>query len=80
MPACPVKKKDRGKGVYKVCSRDQGMTKEQWDALPKDRKTWKGRQEQQGGQKATSASLQASAPPPPPPAAFDWWGQYYQGN
>ena len=79
-PACPVKKEDRGKGVYKVCSRDQGMTKEQWDALPKDRKTWKGRQEQQGGQKATSASLQASAPPPPPPAAFDWWGQYYQGN
>ena len=79
-PACPVKKEDREKGKFRLSTKDQPMSKEQWDALPKEKKTWRGRQDNSSQPQVTSASLQAAAWAPPPPPAVDWWGQFYQGN
>ena len=62
-PQCTVKKDDRAKNIYKLTAKDQPRTKEQWDALPKEQKSWKGRQANK--QQANSASInvqQASVP------------------
>ena len=72
-PHCPVKKEERAKNIFRVTTKDPRKTKEQWDALPKEQRSWRGRQQQ-----STSATLQATGPPGPP--VQDWWQQFYPGN
>ena len=80
-PACPGKKEDREKGIYRLSIKEAPMSKEQWNALPKEQKSWKGRQASQGGRAEASASIQtAPAAQQAAPPQFNWWGQYYQEN
>ena len=81
-PACPGKKEDRQRGIYRVCAKDPPLTKEQWEALPKEQKTFKGKHGGQASQQGASASIQVAPPEPQaaPPPQFNWWGHYYQEN